>query len=71
MEYSELTAEQKAKVKDCKNAEDLLALAKEEGYELSDSELESISGGGFWDNENDCPYYANEEYDICPTAWHA
>ena len=27
----------------------MLALAKAEGYELSDEELEQVSGGGFWD----------------------
>ena len=70
MQFNDLTAEQKAKAKECKNAEELLALAKEEGYELSDSELESISGGGFWDNANDCQRYESDN-DLCPTAWHA
>ena len=70
MQFNDLTDEQKAKVKSCKNVEELLALAKEEGYELSDSELEGISGGGFWDGENDCHNY-EPETDLCPTAWHA
>ena len=69
MQFNDLTAEQKAKAKECKNAEELLALAKDEGYELSDSELESISGG-FWDNANDCQRYESDN-DLCPTAWHA
>ena len=48
-----LTSEQRARAKQCKSAEELLALAKEEGYELTDDELEGISGG-FW---NDCDPY--------------
>ena len=49
----ELSPEQRAKAKQCKTPEELLALAKEEGYELTDDELEGISGG-FWDDCN--PY---------------
>ena len=41
-----LTKEQIAKVKACKNSEELLALAKEEGIELTDEQLKAISGGG-------------------------
>ena len=47
MQFDDLTEEQKAKALKCKTPEDFLALAKEEGYELSDEELQSISGG--WD----------------------
>lgn len=42
----ELTEEQKAKIRDCKTPEDILAVAKAEGYELSENELDEISGGG-------------------------
>jgi hypothetical protein len=35
----------KAKLKGCETPEEIFALAQEEGYELSDSELEGISGG--------------------------
>ena len=41
-----LTEEQIAKVKSCKNHEELLTLAKEEGIELTDEQLTTISGGG-------------------------
>jgi ribosomal protein S27AE len=34
--------------------EQMLEAAKEEGYELSDEELEGIAGGGEWKNEC-CP----------------
>ena len=40
-----LTEEQIKKVEACKNAEEILALAKEEGVTLSDEQLEAVSGG--------------------------
>ena len=59
-----LTKEQIARVKACKNSDELLALAKEEGVELTDEQLAAISGGGAcsvisdigdYINPNDCP----------------
>lgn len=50
MEYEDLSPELQEKAKACKTVEDILKLAKDEGYELTDNELESISGGGW-----DCP----------------
>ena len=41
-----LSEEQIAKVKACKNQEELLALAREEDIELTDEQLEAINGGG-------------------------
>ena len=41
-----LTEEQIAKVKACKNHDELLSLAKEEGIELTDEQLQVVSGGG-------------------------
>ena len=40
-----LTEEQVEKVKACKNQDELLAIAKEEGIELTDEQLEAVSGG--------------------------
>ena len=40
-----LTEEQIAKLKECKNQEEVLKLAKEEGIELTDDQLEAVSGG--------------------------
>ena len=40
-----LTEEQIAKVKACKNSDELLEMAKKEGIELTDEQLEAISGG--------------------------
>ena len=50
MEYQDLTDEMKKKVQSCETSEEILALAKEEGYELTDDELEAVSGG--WDHCN-------------------
>lgn len=36
------------KLKSIKTPEELLALAKEEGYELSDEKLQAVSGGDGW-----------------------
>ena len=48
MNLEELTPEQKQKALACKTPEDILALAKEEGYELNDAQLESLAGGDAW-----------------------
>lgn len=40
-----LSEEQIAKVKACNNAEEILALAKAEGLELTQEQLEAASGG--------------------------
>ena len=41
-----LTEEQIAKVKACDDVNDLLQLAKDEGVELNEEQLNAISGGG-------------------------
>ena len=48
MEFENLSPELREKLKTCKSAEEVLALAKEEGYELSDEELEAVNGGVNW-----------------------
>ena len=55
--FKGLSEEQMAKLKDCNNVEQLLALAKQEGVELTDEQLEAVNGGcgtttGYWG----CPY---------------
>ena len=60
-----LTEEQIAKVKACKNSEEILALAKAEGVTLSDEQLEAVSGGGCADNVG--PLKKEETYEYaCP-----
>lgn len=55
MNYDYLSPEIKEKARACKTAEDVLALVKEEGIELNDAELESISGGMQWLSTDPCP----------------
>ena len=55
-----LTAEQVAKVKACKNQEEILKLAKEEGIELNDEQLEAVSGGCSDPNKGKCPKCGTE-----------
>lgn len=45
MKLEDLSPELREKAKACQTAEELFALAKEEGVELSEEDLESISGG--------------------------
>ena len=48
MKLENWTPEQLAKAQACKTPEDILALSREERYELSDEQLESVSGGADW-----------------------
>ena len=59
MQFDDLTDEQKARVRACKTAEELVALAEAEGVELSDEQLQSIAGGdSFWcPTATSCPNY--------------
>ena len=61
MDFNDLTDEQKAKAQACKTPDELLALAKEEGYTLSDDELDGVSGGVNWGRCEDC------NCDVCQT----
>ena len=63
-----LTEEQIAKVKACKTTEELLALAKAEGVELTDEQLNAVAGGGkdYCQStpETDCWYCGSKDVDI-------
>ena len=50
-----LTEEQIAKLKTCKAQEDRLALAKAEGIELTDEQLEAVAGGACNSANIPCP----------------
>ena len=54
-----LSEEQIAKIKACKNQEEIFALAKEAGVELTDEQLEAVSGGGICAPA--CPYCGTKE----------
>ncbi len=60
MRFENLSPELQEKARQCKTPEEILALAEEEGYELSDEEIEGISGGN-WSCWTVCdeydPYY--------------
>ena len=50
MDYKniEISPELREKARECKTPEEMLALAKREGYKLSEAEMEAVSGG--WDS---------------------
>ena len=48
IDFKDISPELREKAKACKSAEELLALAKSEGYKLSAEQLEAVSGGGDW-----------------------
>lgn len=54
MNYDDLSPELQEKAKACTTSEEVLALAKAEGYELTDEQLESVAGGDFWEGLEDC-----------------
>ena len=63
-----LTEEQVAKVKACKSTDEILNVAKEEGVELTDEQLEAVSGGGRCSND-ECPYCLGEGHQIGDDLW--
>ena len=50
--FAQLTDEQKAKVRECKNMDEIIALANESDYVLSEEVLDSIASGGC---DDPCP----------------
>ena len=70
--FKGLSEEQIAKIKACKNQEEILAYAKEEGIELNEEQLEAVSGGNCTRGGLECPYcynhntvYVDREGDGC------
>ena len=49
MNLEDLSPELKEKALNCKTPKELQALLSEEGYELSEDELATVSGGIDWD----------------------
>ena len=48
MDFENVPEELREKARKCKTPEEILALANEEGYELTDEEAQGIVGGSFW-----------------------
>ena len=64
MDPKKLSPELREKVKACKTPEEMLKLAKEEGYELSDEDLDGVTGGWSCDSfgeRSDC--HLNQWYE--------
>ena len=63
----DISPELREKAKACKTPEDLLALAKSEGYKLSEEELAAVSGGGTWtcSDLDDSEYKPWKDCDQC------
>ena len=56
MALDNLTEEQRAKALACKDSAELLRLAASEGVELTDEQLEQVTGGGgLWGEGAVCP----------------
>ena len=58
MEFDDLTPEQQEKARACRTPEDVLALAKESGIELTDEQMQAVSGG--WSEVDDCTTKYND-----------
>ena len=54
MDIKDLSPEQIEKVKACKTADELVELARAEGVELSDEQLEGLAGGSWLDCGDYC-----------------
>lgn len=55
MKFDELSKDLQEKIKACKTPEELQKLAKEEGYELSEEQLASLSAGWSSPDVDNCP----------------
>ena len=60
MSFEELRSEIKEKIRACKTLDELKALAEAEGFELSEEDLQGVSGGGL-EGCND--YYKCSDFD--------
>ena len=58
----QLTPEQMEKARACKSTDELVELAKTEGIELSEEQLEALAGGKAWYDCTDDFYCWNETW---------
>ena len=63
MNFADMPDSIRERAKACKSPEELLALAKEEGYELSDEDLDAVNGGDSWEDmrldRDECTHLCN------------
>jgi len=69
MQLNDLSPEQQNKASECKSPADILALAQEEGYELTDDELDQISGGSWMGSALRCPFCGSSKAE--PQGMHS
>ena len=60
MEFNDLSPKQQEKAKACATPAEMLKLAQEEGYELSDDDLDAVSGGGWLCDGHTCDDYVHD-----------
>ena len=66
--FDGLSDDLKKKVTECRTSEELMNLAKTEGIELSDEQLDAISGGFEWTGS--CSCYCDCQEDVLdPNGW--
>lgn len=65
MDIKDLTPEQQEKARACNSADELIDLAKSEGVELTDEQLNQVAGGD-WTRTTSCPHCNSEN--ISPTG---
>ena len=56
MDFNDISPELREKAKACTSPEELIELAKREGYKLSEQDLEAVSGGSAW-TDSGCSNY--------------
>jgi predicted ribosomally synthesized peptide with nif11-like leader len=65
-----LTPEQQEKAKACKTPEDVMALAKEVGYDLSEDELAALSGGiGLGSSGDEACLMVCSKFELCSSKY--
>ena len=57
-----LSEEQIKRIKACRSQEEMLAIAKEEGIELNDEQLEAVNGGCGGNSGLTCPHCGKSDY---------
>lgn len=66
MDFNEISPSLREKAKECKTAEELFELAKGEGVELSEEQIEAISGGTWSCWSDDCSAVTTGGSGGCP-----